>query len=79
MSDSFVTSWTIVCQAPLSMGFPRQEYWSGCHFPLQWIFLTQELNGINVTKGQVHIKHSVMVTLWKGGPESINFSKLDFS
>ena len=27
--DSFVTPWTTVCQAPLSMGFPRQEYWSG--------------------------------------------------
>ena len=24
----FVTLWTIVCQAPLSMGFSRQEYWS---------------------------------------------------
>ena len=29
----FVTSWTIVPQAPLSMGFPRQEYWSGLPFP----------------------------------------------
>ena len=28
-SDSFVTPWTITCQPPLSMGFPRQEYWSG--------------------------------------------------
>ena len=25
----FVTPWTITCQAPLSMGFSRQEYWSG--------------------------------------------------
>ena len=25
----FATPWTIGCQAPLSMGFPRQEYWSG--------------------------------------------------
>ena len=25
----FVTLGTIVCQAPLSMGFSRQEYWSG--------------------------------------------------
>ena len=25
----FVTLWTVACQAPLSMGFPRQEYWSG--------------------------------------------------
>ena len=29
MSSSFVTSWAIVCQVPLSMGLPRQEYWSG--------------------------------------------------
>ena len=34
MSDSFVTSWTITRQAPLSMGFPRQEYWTGLPFPL---------------------------------------------
>ena len=27
-----------------SMGFPRQEYWSGLHFLLQGIFLTQGLN-----------------------------------
>ena len=25
----FVTPWTVVCQIPLSMGFSRQEYWSG--------------------------------------------------
>ena len=29
----FVTPWTVVHQAPLSMGFPRQEYWSGLPFP----------------------------------------------
>ena len=28
----FVTPWTLVCQVPLSMGFPRQEYWSGLPF-----------------------------------------------
>ena len=33
MSDSFVTSWTVACQAPLSMRFPRQEDWSGLPFP----------------------------------------------
>ena len=31
-------------QAPLSMGFPRQEYWSGLPFPSQGIFPTQESN-----------------------------------
>ena len=29
----FVTPWTLACQAPLSPGFPRQEYWSGLLFP----------------------------------------------
>ena len=29
----FVTPWTITRQAPPSMGFPRQEYWSGLPFP----------------------------------------------
>jgi len=33
MSDSFGTPWTVACQVPLSMGFPRQEYWSGLSFP----------------------------------------------
>ena len=32
-SDSFVTPQTIACQASLSMGFPKQEYWSGVAFP----------------------------------------------
>ena len=40
----FVTPWTVAGQAPLSMGLPRQEDCSGCHFLLQRIFLTQGLN-----------------------------------
>ena len=50
-----VIPWTAAFQAPLSMGFSRQEYWSGvplpspntaggCCFLLQGIFLTQGLN-----------------------------------
>ena len=27
------TPWTVACQAPLSMGFSRQEYWSGLPCP----------------------------------------------
>ena len=41
----FVISWTLAYQAPLSMGFSRQEYWSGLPFPnkmvaigKKWIF-----------------------------------------
>ena len=29
----FATSWTVAYQAPPSMGFPRQEYWSGLPLP----------------------------------------------
>ena len=33
MSNSSATLWTVAHQASLSMGFPRQEYWSGLSFP----------------------------------------------
>ena len=29
----FATPWTVAHQAPLSLGFSRQEYWSGLPFP----------------------------------------------
>ena len=32
-SCSFDTPWTVARQAPLLVGFPRQEYWSGLPFP----------------------------------------------
>ena len=41
MSSFFVTSWTVACQAPLTMGFFRKEYCSGlpfvCRGSSQWI------------------------------------------
>ena len=32
-SQLFVSPWNVAHQAPLSMEFPRQEYWSGLLFP----------------------------------------------
>ena len=45
----FATPWTVAYQDPQSMGFSRQEYWSGnpkmgCHCLLQGIFPTQGSN-----------------------------------
>ena len=40
----FETPWTVACQAPVSMKFSRQEYWSGLPFPIQGIFPTQGSN-----------------------------------
>ena len=37
----FVTLWAVACQAPLSMEFSKQKYWSGLSFPSPGIFLTQ--------------------------------------
>ena len=39
-----LTPWTVAHQAPLSVGFPRQGYRSGCHFLPQGIFWDQGLN-----------------------------------
>ena len=43
MSDSLVTSCAVAFQAPLSMGFPRQEYWSGLPFPSPGDFSDQRI------------------------------------
>ena len=40
----FATLWIIACQAPLFMGFLRQQYWSRLPCLPPWIFQTQELN-----------------------------------
>ena len=32
-SPTLLTPWSVACQAPLSLGFSRQEYWSGLSFP----------------------------------------------
>ena len=37
----FATLWTVACQAPLSTGFSRREYWSELPCPPPGIFLTQ--------------------------------------
>ena len=34
LCPSLATPWTVACQAPLFMGFYRQEYWNSCHFLL---------------------------------------------
>ena len=49
----FATPWTIAYQAPPSIGFSRQEYWSGLPFPSPGeIFLTQVSN-----LGLLHCRH----------------------
>ena len=44
VSDSFATPWTVAPQVPLSVGFLRQECWSGLQFPPPGDLPTQESN-----------------------------------
>ena len=44
----FATPWTVAYQAPPSMGFSRQEYWSGLPFPSPRIW-KEILNGRHQT------------------------------
>ena len=44
LGQCFVTPWTVACQAPLSVGFPRQEYWSALPFPSPMDITEQESN-----------------------------------
>ena len=52
----FVALWTVVCQAPLSMGLSRREYWSGFSFSSPEVFLTQESN-----------PHLLCLLFWQAG------------
>ena len=44
----FVTPRTVAHQALLSMGFPRQEYWTGLPFPPPGIFPTLEMEPVSL-------------------------------
>ena len=47
MSDSFATPWTVTLQALCPWDVPGKNTGVGCHFLLQGIFLTQELNPVS--------------------------------
>ena len=52
----FAVPRTVAHQAPLSMGFSRQEHWSGCHSLLQEILATQGSN-LGVLHGRQVLYH----------------------
>ena len=62
----FVTAWA--CQAPLSMGFPREEYWSGKPFLSPGIFLSQGSN-----PNLLHCRQGS----WQGSPSTKNEKKMN--
>ena len=68
----FLTPWTLARQAPLSMEFSRQEYWSGLPFSsLQGIFLTQGSN-----PGLLHCRRSLYHLSHQGSPYMFTLTSL---
>ena len=71
----FCHPWTVACQAPLSMGFSRQEFWGGLSNPnafLQGIFPTQGSNPGLLCGGWVlHcLSHQGSPTSWGTQPKT---------
>ena len=58
---TLATSWTVACQAPLSMGFSRQEYWSGLSFPFPG-----ELSNPGIEAGSPALKVNSLLTKLQG-------------
>ena len=71
MSDSLVTSWTVDCQAPLSMGFPSQEYWRGLPFPS-----TGDLPNPGIEPGSPALQTDALLSEPPGKPVALNPPKL---
>ena len=60
----FVTPWSLARQAPLSMGFSRQEYWSGLPCPPQRDLPNPEIEPTSVTSPALADAFSTTRTTW---------------
>ena len=66
----FVTLWTVACQAPLSVEFSRQEYWSGLPFPSP-VNLPGGKAGIeNTSLAPVALEGGFLTLHYQGSPKS---------
>ena len=61
----FVTLWAIAHQAPLFMGFSRQEYWSGLPFPSSGDFPNPRIEPTSVTSPALAGGFFITSTTWE--------------
>ena len=61
----FATPWTISRQAPLSMGFPRQEYWHGFPFPTPEDFPDPEIEPASLMSSALAGRFFTTSTSWE--------------
>ena len=88
MSDSAIP-WIVAHQVPLSIGFPRQEYWSGLPFPSSGDLLTQGLNPhllhwqkdslpLSYQGNRLYLRNFYTHPTWLPGPKGWVFSLIGF-
>ena len=61
----FLTLWTVAHQAPLSMGFSRQEYWSGLPCPLPGDLPNPEIEPTSLTSHALADRFFTISTTWE--------------
>ena len=60
------TPWTAAYQAPPSMGFSRQEYWSVAYLFLSVVLSWQTINCLSKETGNIFRKHFLIQMFWSG-------------
>ena len=66
----FATPWTVACQAPLSMEFARQEYWSGLPFPSPGGLPEPGIKPVSLA-----LQADSLLLSWRGSP--VNFKSVE--
>ena len=61
----FATPWTVAHQAPLSMGFSRQEYWSGLPFPPPGDLADQGIEPVSLMSPALTCGFFITNTTWE--------------
>ena len=64
--SSFVTLWTIALRAPLSMGFSRQEYWTGLPSPPPGDLPDPGIEHVSLTSPALASGFFTTCTTWAG-------------
>ena len=71
----FATPWTVPHQTPLSMGFSRQEFWSGFHAILQGVFLTQRIKPASLMSPVLADRFFITSATWEAPKKDRGYLK----
>ena len=64
MSNTLVTAWTVAHQIPVSMGFSRQEYWSGSQFTSPGDLLNPGIEPTSPALWAYYVHYGLLFSWW---------------